>query len=504
MAEEIIYIDEITDSKELMQAREPAIIRWFLIVLAALFLCILLFLAFFNKDISVTAVGVIEPSSPTESIATIAGGKISKVKVVDGQEVRAGDVLLEFDVAYSQEQLRIVEAGLSKVDSTLSSLDLLKQSIQDEVNLLALDDPYYYRYEEYSAERSVAIAQTNREDASAQMNSEGTREAVSLYVSRIENLKQQKTEYERLRNAIQNNESFVSSNMLVQSQYSLYQNEYSLQRQACSDADYLLAQAETRLTMGEISPTDYEMYRSASESAHSQLSTIVAKYIAEAQTNYESLSRQIESYEDQVAQQSGQGSVPSSSKTLSATLEQIRAQGLSAVQTEIEASLEEKSSLDSQRLELLSVIESGFIASERDGIVMFAAALTEGAVFSPGDILLNVIVKDESLKVIMSVNESDIANIERGQPFLLSINALPYQQYGRVNGTISYISATSLLNEQDGQYYYRVEGLLQETNLASKGESKLIQPGMAVRADIVSGSESWMSWILREMNLSDT
>ncbi|MDR2716277.1 MAG: HlyD family secretion protein, partial [Coriobacteriaceae bacterium] len=114
-----VFLAEITDSKEVMQAYEPPVAWWFLTLLSVLLILVVIFLFLFQRDVSVSAQGVIEPVSPTETVVSAAGGRVGAPLVADGSVVEAGDVLVELDVDYAAQQLGIFEARLQDAEADI-------------------------------------------------------------------------------------------------------------------------------------------------------------------------------------------------------------------------------------------------------------------------------------------------------------------------------------------------------------------------------------------------
>lgn len=74
-------------------------IRWSGRVLTALLLCALLWSIFGQVDVIVNAPGKIIPHARVKSIASVEVASVRAIHVVDGQHVKAGDVLIELDAS---------------------------------------------------------------------------------------------------------------------------------------------------------------------------------------------------------------------------------------------------------------------------------------------------------------------------------------------------------------------------------------------------------------------
>ena len=85
-------------------------------------------------------------------------------------------------------------------------------------------------------------------------------------------------------------------------------------------------------------------------------------------------------------------------------------------------------------------------------------------------------------------------------PAAIKLDAYDYQIYGRLKGSVSYISADTL--GEDGrnneQPYYRVQIKTSGKNLVGKnGERIDIQPGMTAIVEIKTGSNTVLRYLIK-------
>ena len=498
-----IFFEEITDSKEVMQAYEPPVARWFLIILFALLVSAMVFLLLFQRDVSVSAQGIIESNMPIETVVSASGGKVVASKVEDGSTVSAGDVLFELDVDYARQQLAFYGTRLKAAESNISSLETLKQSYEQGTNLLSPEDAYFSTYQEYAAERSIILENGRIESAESQQAQQASESLAALYKGYISELNRQIGELKRLQDAIVYLQEFSSTDTYAQSVYSSFANDYRFKKQALDEAVAGLAQAEQKFAAGSISQAELDNARASAKAAQLQLDSLVSGYSERIQSEVASARTQVSSWEAQLAQLSLQGGGADKSSLRSVSLEQLKAQRISQSESSLATARRELETYQLQIIELESQIENGTIVANTDGTVMLESEIIAGAVIQPGSTLLYIVPTGEEYKVILLVFDKDIASVRVGEPAYLSISAFPYQEYGRLRGTITYVSATSIPVESTGRAY-RVEAALPESVLIRKdGTREMISTGMTVRADIVSGTESWMTWLLKEINLID-
>lgn len=143
------------------------------------------------------------------------------------------------------------------------------------------------------------------------------------------------------------------------------------------------------------------------------------------------------------------------------------------------------------------------IVAEKAGTINMISNIVVGDLISSGNTLATIIPPSESeYKVQMYVNNSDIANIEEGNTIKYNIAALPYNQYGIVEGKVNKISSDTLI--QNGEYsgYYLVEGSISNDQLEDKdGNIGNLGIGMQVTAKIVTQRKTIMRYLLEKINL---
>lgn len=88
----------------LQEAPDSATLRWTGRILMAMVAFVLLWSVFGRVDIIVNAMGKIIPSSRTKTIGSVDVASVRALYVTEGQEVRAGDVLIELDSSSSDAE----------------------------------------------------------------------------------------------------------------------------------------------------------------------------------------------------------------------------------------------------------------------------------------------------------------------------------------------------------------------------------------------------------------
>ena len=140
------------------------------------------------------------------------------------------------------------------------------------------------------------------------------------------------------------------------------------------------------------------------------------------------------------------------------------------------------------------------IYAPTDGIVRNVRLTTLGGVAKPGEEILQIVPTDDDLIIEAKVKPADIAFIKPGLPTAVKLDAYDYAIYGRLRGTVSYISADTLSEDNKGneQPYYRVQIKTSGRNLVGKnGEPILIQPGMTATVEINTGRKTVLRYLTK-------
>ncbi len=136
------------------------------------------------------------------------------------------------------------------------------------------------------------------------------------------------------------------------------------------------------------------------------------------------------------------------------------------------------------------------IKSPVDGTVQELTVNTIGGVVRAGEDLIKIVPKDDQLIVDAKIKPSDRAFIYPGQEAVIKITAYDFSVYGGLKGELIDISADTIEDEQ-GNFFYRVRLRTYETELRRRGEVLPIIPGMVASVDILTGHKTVMQYLLK-------
>lgn len=139
------------------------------------------------------------------------------------------------------------------------------------------------------------------------------------------------------------------------------------------------------------------------------------------------------------------------------------------------------------------------LRSPVDGIVKRLHANSLGGVVQPGTKILEIVPLGDSLLIEAKIKPADIATIEVGQPAKLKFSAYDFAIHGSIDGTVKFISADTI-TEDDGSSYYLVRLVPKSEYLDKERELLPIKVGMTAEADIITGKKTILSYLLKPIN----
>ena len=169
-------------------------------------------------------------------------------------------------------------------------------------------------------------------------------------------------------------------------------------------------------------------------------------------------------------------------------MKEVRTQ-LSDVQRDTDAL---RSRLDQTEFELAN----SEVRSPVDGTVVGVNVFTNGGTVAAGAKLMDVVPSGEPLEAEGQLQVNLVDKVRTGMTVDMMFTAFNQNTTPRVHGTLTFVSADRLVDEHTGAPYYRVRAKV--TPQGMKQLRKLdIKPGMPVEIFINSGQRSMLSYLLK-------
>lgn len=132
------------------------------------------------------------------------------------------------------------------------------------------------------------------------------------------------------------------------------------------------------------------------------------------------------------------------------------------------------------------------------GIVNTITQQTIGGVIQPAQVLMEIVPADDDLKIVAQISPNDIAFVKQDQPVKVTISAYDPVRFGRLEGKITRISATSVQGPQ-GTPFFEVDIRTEQATLGTDANPLPISPGMLATVDIITGKRSVMNYLLKPL-----
>ncbi|EKD92321.1 MAG: Type I secretion membrane fusion protein, HlyD [uncultured bacterium] len=409
------------------------------IVFIAVVVFLFIIWAIFTKidEVAVTY-GDVQPVQEVQVIQHLEGGIVASVSVKDGEEVRAGKILMQLNPSN-------IKAQIAKEQGIELSLVLDKARLNAFVHHLVANQIDWYK--------SIASLPYN--------TPENQKQIVTSIQSDITLLEQQIRQREDQRTVLQEKVKQKQSQL-----QQLEDNKRDLEKQLES---YLKEEKMlgSLISRGYVSEREYIIAQRKTADAKSQILKLTNQII-EAKSALKETDDYLFHLDNSLD----------------------------------EAALKELDKIDEQLIEThhnlqrLNDINARLtIQSPITGLIKGLTALP-GTVISPGDKLMEIVPTEGEMQVQSKLSTRDIGYVHIGDPAEVKITTYDFARYGSIKGHVIEISA-STFTSKEGLPYYQLKIALEKNYVGKDSKKNILKPGMTVQADIVTNKKSIMSYILK-------
>ena len=153
--------------------------------------------------------------------------------------------------------------------------------------------------------------------------------------------------------------------------------------------------------------------------------------------------------------------------------------------------------LKQEGLKLTQSVENVEVRSPAAGIVLDVPSVSVGSIVKEGDSLITLVLVDQPMTLEVDVDPKDVSDVKLGIPVSVKLDALPFQQYGDLDGQLAYISQdtyTQSLSGEEGSFYRgRVD--IPAKELAGLPPGFRLTPGMLASADMKVGERYVITYL---------
>jgi len=173
---------------------------------------------------------------------------------------------------------------------------------------------------------------------------------------------------------------------------------------------------------------------------------------------------------------------------------------LQDVQTDLSKSEEDLSGARQALIQRSEQLKAMVLKAPMDGIVKNIKFSTIGGFLRPGDEIMQLVPSSDDLIVEVKVLPTDIAFIKLGLDANVKIDSYDFSIYGWLTGKVIYISPDSMIeaNKEVDSTFYKVRIKINNREFSGKpGEKIDIQPGMTTTAEIKTGENTVMGYLMK-------
>jgi len=137
-----------------------------------------------------------------------------------------------------------------------------------------------------------------------------------------------------------------------------------------------------------------------------------------------------------------------------------------------------------------------FVKSPVEGVVLNLPTVTIGSLINKGDPIVTLVRTGLPLVLEIDVDPKDASDLYNGNPVSVKIDALPFQQFGDLAGTLIYISDDTVEESLQGESgaYYRGRVNVEDSELMGLPEEFDLTPGMLASADLKVGKRRLITY----------
>lgn len=500
-------ITEISDSREMYESKPHPFLGIFIYIVLACIMTALIWMYFGEVDIVSKGYGVVRPNENVSMIRNKVQGEVTYSALEEGKDVKKGDILFSIDC----EDLEIKRLQMSEIvaekELKLNQLKKFRDSIINGENLFSeMDEKEYYdRYIKFVQDFEVLKNDTHISSKNEKISMQQTYASKSIYENKI-------IEYNNLLDELGTfKKSIVACENVFADKKSANSLAYDIYRLKLIELEQDIADKKANYNLNILLDKENLIAKKTLEDSKISYDLAVNSLNNYKTTVLKQIEEQIAEITDlKLNTEQELSKLIVDNELLNMSKEQ-RELGLEKYKTDTLVSLynqidEMELSYKSSKKDLESIeysIRESTVISPIDGKINLTNDINVGDLISVGiDIATIIPVNDNMYKVEIFMPNSEIANIEVGNLIKYRFEALPYKEYGSLNGYIINISTDAKVNQNVSGYY--LQGSIENKTMYSyKNKPAEIKIGMTCEAHAVTVQKKILFYLLEEINLMD-
>ncbi|MBW4597930.1 MAG: HlyD family efflux transporter periplasmic adaptor subunit [Brasilonema angustatum HA4187-MV1] len=416
-----------------------------------------------------TARGRIEPLGATQRLDSQVSGSITAVRVKEGEQVRAGQLLVELESDVLRTDFKQAQAKLEGLINRHSQLELIKNQL-----LLAI----HVQEQQNQSQESEKIAQVNQ----AKQNLDAKQSTYNLQklekLALVDQAKQQI-------NSTQNEQKSAQSRLSIDSkQVKRFSKLVKDGAVSANQIDQLRKEEQESKRLNQKTQSDIKQAQLRFQEEQNRYQATMRQAQADIQLAKLRLQEGESSYQSVI--QAGKLAVFKNQEQLKDLQTQIVTLKSEIAQT--------KNQIDSLKLQL----EQRVMRSPVDGVIFDLPIKKPGVVVQPGQIIAQIAPKQTPFVLKANMPSQQSGFLKVGMPVKIKFDAYPFQDYGVVPGRVIRISPDSKIQEtpQGKIETFELEISLNQPDIQSGNKHIPLTPGQTATAEVIVRQRRVIDFIL--------
>ncbi len=493
----IVEMDEMSDSTEVYGTRPSPVFAGFIYTLVIIIILAVIWMSFFQIDITTHADGMIKSIDATATITSQTSGKLAKCYVEDGDYVDKGDILFVTDITELREQKKACKQELKSLEEQMQMLQAYQQALEGDEAALEIqkENPFY---QEYRTRYQAVILNCDSVHSDITTQRQGYLNSINSLDISIQTAEEDKGKLNRMLSDIQNRtNSFTVEEVYYHSAVSEYLNRYEL---TVGQYDTQIKQLKEAEKSGQ-KEADYKSQTEALQNEKAQaLNQVEAEMLATVEQSITSVENNLAGLQtNRTEAKNNYANLQNGSEEINTDL--IIVNEKNAVYAELNTCKSKKTEYETTLASLKTQIEKAKITAQTSGYLNLVADKVVGDYVGNGENLGNIVPMEEGCyQAVIYVQNQDIGRVKEGQKVKYEVYAYPGSDYGTIEGKIQKISKDMKVNEENGSGYYEVVATISCEN---DEEDVEFMQGMALETRLVTEQKSVLRYLLEKIDLLD-
>ncbi len=159
---------------------------------------------------------------------------------------------------------------------------------------------------------------------------------------------------------------------------------------------------------------------------------------------------------------------------------------------------EKRIQLEQESVKLRRDMRNVEVRAPVDGIILDLPKVSSGSIVKEGESIATLVRANQPLTLEVDISPKDVSDVRIGSSVSVKLDALPFQQYGDLDGTLSYLSQDTydkdLAGEKASVYRGRIN--IPHAELTGLPEGFKLTSGMTASADMKVGKRRLITYLL--------